>query len=88
VRRTNLRLAGKIVASLIVTGVCVAYAVHGVDRGQVLAELRHLTAGAVLTYLGTLAISQTARRLHSLTAADADLVGRIHGDPGAAGPAG
>ena len=60
-KRPSLNLAGKVVASLIVTGVCVAYAIHGVDRTQVLAELRHLTPPAVLAYLGTLAVSHLFR---------------------------
>jgi len=61
VKRVNTSLLGKVVASLIVTGICVAYAVHGVDRGQVLAELRHLTPTAVLAYLATLAVSHLFR---------------------------
>lgn len=59
--KPQAKLAGKILASLVVTGVCVAYALHGVDRGQVLAELRQLTAGAVLLYVLTLAATHAFR---------------------------
>jgi len=56
-----VKLPVKIAASLAVTGVCVAYAVHGVDRAQVLAELRQLTIGAVLLYILTLVATHTFR---------------------------
>lgn len=56
-----LKLPAKIFASLLVTGVCVAYALHGVDRGQVVAELRHLTVGAVLVYVLTLMATHAFR---------------------------
>jgi uncharacterized protein (TIRG00374 family) len=61
VKRINVSLLGKVAASLVVTGVCVAYAIHGVDRGQVLTELRQLTPAAVLAYLATLAVSHLFR---------------------------
>jgi uncharacterized protein (TIRG00374 family) len=56
-----LRLAGKIVASTLVTGVCVYYALHGVDRVQVMAELSALPATGVLLYLATLAVTHLFR---------------------------
>jgi hypothetical protein len=56
-----VKLPLKIFASLLVTGGCIAYAVHGVDRGQVMAELRHLTLGAVLLYLLTLVATHAFR---------------------------
>lgn len=56
-----MKLPLKIFASLLVTGGCIAYAVHGVDRGQVMAELRHLTLGAVLLYLLTLVATHAFR---------------------------
>lgn len=56
-----MKLPLKIAASLVVTGVCVAYALHGVDRAQVVTELRHLTASAVLLYLLTLAATHAFR---------------------------
>jgi uncharacterized protein (TIRG00374 family) len=57
----NLNLLGKIAASLVVTAVCVVYALHGVDRGQVAHELARLTPAPLLAYLGTLAISHLFR---------------------------
>jgi uncharacterized protein (TIRG00374 family) len=56
-----LRLAGKILASTVVTAVCVYYALHGVDRAQVMAELRALPTTGVLLYLATLALTHLFR---------------------------
>lgn len=56
-----MKLPVKIAASLLVMGVCITYAVHGVDRAQVGAELRHLTLSAVLVYFATLALTHTFR---------------------------
>lgn len=55
------RLAGKIVASLLVTIVCVAYVLRGVDRGAVLTELGRLTPLAVGMYAVTLALTHAFR---------------------------
>jgi uncharacterized protein (TIRG00374 family) len=55
------RLAGKIVASLLVTIVCVAYVLRGVDREAVLAELKSLTPFAVGMYAITLALTHLFR---------------------------
>ncbi|HEY8925434.1 MAG TPA: lysylphosphatidylglycerol synthase transmembrane domain-containing protein [Polyangia bacterium] len=55
------RLVGKIVASLLVTIVCVAYVLRGVDRGAVLAELKRLTPFAVGMYGLTLALTHLFR---------------------------
>lgn len=56
-----MKLAGKILASTIVTVLCVYYALHGVDRAQVLAELRNLPTAGVLLYLVTLAATHLFR---------------------------
>ena len=56
-----MKLPVKIAASLVVTGACVFYALRGVDRAPVMAELHHLTAAAVLMYFGTLALTHTFR---------------------------
>lgn len=56
-----MRLAGKILASALVTVVCVYYALHGVNRTQVVAELRSLPTEGVLLYLVTLAATHLFR---------------------------
>ena len=55
------RLVGKIVASLLVTIVCVAYVLRGVDRSAVVAELKRLTPLAVGMYALTLALTHLFR---------------------------
>lgn len=55
------RLAAKIAASAVVTGACVYYALHGVDRTEVAAELRALPLSGVLLYLLTLAVTHLFR---------------------------
>lgn len=60
-RNARVKLPLKIAASLIVMAVCVAYAIHGVDRVEVAAEFRHLTVSAVLIYFATLALTHTFR---------------------------
>jgi uncharacterized protein (TIRG00374 family) len=57
----NRRLLGKVAASLVVTAVCVYYALHGVDRGAVASELRRLPLSAVLLYLATVAVTHWFR---------------------------
>jgi hypothetical protein len=56
-----VKLAGKLLASLLVTAVCVAYALHGVDRHQVATELRALPVSGVALYLVTLALTHFFR---------------------------
>lgn len=56
-----MRLAGKILASTLVTAVCIYYALHGVDGAQVMAELRALPLTGVLLYLLTLAVTHLFR---------------------------
>lgn len=56
-----MKLTGKILASTLVTAVCVYYALHGVDRAQVMAELRALPTIGVLVYLATLALTHFFR---------------------------
>jgi uncharacterized protein (TIRG00374 family) len=56
-----VRFAGKILASAIVTVVCMYYALHGVNRAQVMAELGALPTAGVLLYLATLAVTHLFR---------------------------
>lgn len=56
-----MRLAGKIFASAVVTAVCIYYALHGVDRAQVMVELRSLPTAGVLLYVVTLAFTHLFR---------------------------
>lgn len=56
-----MRLAGKIFASAAVTAVCIYYALHGVDRAQVMVELRSLPTVGVLLYVVTLAFTHLFR---------------------------
>ena len=51
----------KLLASLIVGVVCVFYALHGMNRHEVLADIRALPLDGVLLYLGTLAITHFFR---------------------------
>jgi glycosyltransferase 2 family protein len=64
-QRTGAKVTGKMVlkiaASLVVTAVCVFYALHGVDRGAVAAELRRLPLSAVLLYLTSVAVTHWFR---------------------------
>ena len=53
--------AGKIIASLLVTVVSVYYALHGVRKDLVLAELRALPLSAVLSYAVMLALTHVFR---------------------------
>ena len=55
------KLLGKIAASLLVTAVCVAYALHGIDKAGVLSALRALPISAVVMYLGTVAVTHFFR---------------------------
>lgn len=55
------RFLVKLVLSLVVGGVCVAYAMHGVDRQAVLQALHELPAHAILAYLATLALTHFFR---------------------------
>jgi len=57
----RLKLAGKILASAVVTAVCIYYALHGVDRAKVMAELGAVPAAGVLLYLATLAVTHLFR---------------------------
>lgn len=54
-------MVAKIAASLVVTALCLYYAMHGVDRAAVAAELRRLPASAVATYLALLAVTHYFR---------------------------
>ena len=56
-----MKMAGKILASVLVTAICVYYALHGVDRAQVMAELGALPIAGVLLYLTTLAVTHFFR---------------------------
>jgi glycosyltransferase 2 family protein len=56
-----MKLAGKIGISILVTVACVYYALHGVDRVQVLRELRALPATGVVMYLATMAVTHFFR---------------------------
>ena len=92
------RLFVQALLSLVVGAVCVAYAVHGMDGHAVLGALRALAPSAVALYLGTMVVThlfrtlrweyllRRARDLAAVPPPAADLVGRVHGDPGAAGP--
>jgi len=51
----------KLLASLIVGVVCVFYALHGMNRQEVMADIRALPLDGVLLYLGTLAITHFFR---------------------------
>ena len=55
------KLLLKIAASLVVGVVCVFYAVHGMDRHQVLQNIRALSLGGVAAYVGTLAVTHFFR---------------------------
>jgi uncharacterized protein (TIRG00374 family) len=55
------KFALKLVLSLTVGGVCVAYAMHGVDRQAVLQALHDLPARAIIAYLGILALTHLFR---------------------------
>lgn len=57
----NLGTIAKLAASLVVTALCVYYAVRGVDGNQVLAELHGLRAAGVALYLLTLAATHLLR---------------------------
>jgi uncharacterized protein (TIRG00374 family) len=57
----NRRLAVQAFLSLAVGGVCVAYAVHGMDRHAVLAAVRALSPAAIGLYLLTLAVTHLFR---------------------------
>lgn len=52
---------GKLVATAVVTAACLYYALRGVDRQQVLAELGGLAPGGVALYLLTLALTHFLR---------------------------
>ena len=56
-----MKLAWKILATTLVTAICIYYALHGVDRAQVMAELRALPTAGVLIYLITLAFTHLFR---------------------------
>ena len=56
-----MKMFGKVAASLLVTVLCAYYALHGVDRALVLAELRMLPASAVGIYLLTLLVTHYFR---------------------------
>ncbi len=49
--------------SLVVGGVCVAYAVHGMDRHAVLEALRALAPSTIAIYVGTLVVTHLLRTL-------------------------
>jgi uncharacterized protein (TIRG00374 family) len=51
----------KLIASLVVGVVCVFYAIHGMDRHQVLLNIRALPLAGVLVYLATLAVTHFFR---------------------------
>lgn len=55
------RFAFKLLLSLVVGGVCVAYAMHGVDRPAVMQALHALPARAIIAYLATLAVTHLFR---------------------------
>jgi uncharacterized protein (TIRG00374 family) len=55
------KLLLKLLASLLVGVVCVLYAIHGVDRRQVLANIRTLPLAGVAAYLATLAVTHFFR---------------------------
>jgi uncharacterized protein (TIRG00374 family) len=55
------KLLLKLLASLVVGVVCVFYAIHGVDRHQVVASIRTLPLTGVAMYLVTLAITHFFR---------------------------
>jgi uncharacterized protein (TIRG00374 family) len=55
------KLLLKLLASLLVGVVCVFYAMHGMDRREVLANIRALSWGGVATYLVTLAVTHVFR---------------------------
>ena len=55
------KMLGKIAASLLVTAVCVVYALHGIDTAGVMSALRALPLSAVLLYLATVAITHFFR---------------------------
>jgi uncharacterized protein (TIRG00374 family) len=57
----NPKLLLKLLASLLVGVVCVFYAIHGMDRHQVLLEIRALPLTGVLLYLATLAVTHFFR---------------------------
>jgi glycosyltransferase 2 family protein len=59
-KRTRAR-AGKLVASAIVTVLCLYYALRGVDRSQVVAELRSLAPSGIALYVVTLAVTHFFR---------------------------
>jgi uncharacterized protein (TIRG00374 family) len=56
-----VKLFAKIFASTLVTVACVYYALHGVDRHLVMAELRSLSTLGVVLYLCTLAVTHLFR---------------------------
>lgn len=55
------RRLGKLLATALVTSLCLYYALRGVDRFQVLAELRGLTPAGVTLYLVSLAVTHFLR---------------------------
>jgi uncharacterized protein (TIRG00374 family) len=55
------KLLLKLAASLLVGVVCVFYAVHGMDRHQVLEDIRALPLAGVLFYLATLVVTHFFR---------------------------
>ena len=59
----NRRLFIQGVLSLVVGGVCVAYAVHGMDRQAVLRALHELTPATIGIYLLTMVVTHLFRTL-------------------------
>ena len=59
----NRRLFVQGFLSLVVGGVCVVYAVHGMDGHAVLGALRALAPSAVALYLGTMVVTHLFRTL-------------------------
>jgi uncharacterized protein (TIRG00374 family) len=57
----NLRTAVKLGLSLVVGGVCVVYAMHGMDKAAVWQALRELPPSAIALYLLTLAATHLFR---------------------------
>lgn len=57
----NRKLAVNLFLSLIVGGVCVAYAVHGMDGQAVWTALRSLSPTAILSYVALLALTHLFR---------------------------
>jgi uncharacterized membrane protein YbhN (UPF0104 family) len=55
------RFALKIAVSLLVGGVCVVYAAHGVDRAAVVRALHELSAGSIAMFLATVAVTHFFR---------------------------